>query len=274
MKAGNQIKWIALGLTPMMAGFFWQILASIVVIVIYMICKRSEPAAAMTEILEGNGSSYGILMVVINIGYLLMFGLWYGLMFVKRQKHDNWKQVLKPVRIGGLLLCGIGIQLFLTMALMVIFSFMPMLEEQYKIVSDMIGSNSVFMILCVSILAPIGEELMFRGVIMQMMEKAVPWQAAIVVQAILFGIYHMNLIQGVYATLLGLIFGYVVHRYRSVVPGILLHMAVNSFSYGMIYLFPAKLEESILWQIILCVVGLGTTIVALWMYLKDVQREN
>ena len=41
MKAGNRIKWIALGLTPMMAGFFWQILASIVVIVIYMICKRN-----------------------------------------------------------------------------------------------------------------------------------------------------------------------------------------------------------------------------------------
>lgn len=285
MKTGKRIGWIALGLTPMAAGFCWQILVSVVGVVIYMFYSSYKAAETGTAggdygqliagFLDGNGSTYGLVMAAINIGYLLIFGLWYGLMFVRKQPdRGNWKQVLKPVRISGLLVCGLGVQLFLSMALTVIFTFVPALGEQYKLVSDALSSNSAFMILCVCILAPIGEELIFRGLTMRIMEKAIPWQAAMIVQAILFGIYHMNLIQGIYAALLGLIFGYVAHRYGSVIPGMLLHMAVNSFSYGMQYLLPAEVEESILWQVILCAVGLGMTIVALRMYLKDVKSQN
>ena len=285
MKTGKRIGWITLGLTPIAAGFCWQILVSVVGVVIYMFYgsyKAAETGTAVVDydqliagFLDGNGGAYGLMMATINIGYLLIFGLWYGLMFVRKQQdRGRWKQVLKPVRISGLLVCGLGVQLFLSMALTVIFSFAPALGEQYKLVSDALISNSVFMILCVCILAPIGEELIFRGLTMRIMEKAIPWQAAMIIQAILFGIYHMNLIQGIYAALLGLIFGYVAHRYGSVIPGMLLHMAVNSFSYGMQYLLPEEVEESILWQVVLCVVGLGMTIAALRMYLKDVKSQN
>ena len=88
MKTGKRIGWIALGLTPMAAGFCWQILVSAVGVVIYMFYsgyKAAETGTAVVDydqliagFLDGNGSAYGLMMATINIGYLLIFGLGMG----------------------------------------------------------------------------------------------------------------------------------------------------------------------------------------------------
>ena len=49
-------------------------------------------------------------------------------------------------------------------------------------------------------------------------------------QAFLFGVAHMNWVQGVYAFFGGLVLGWVAHHYKSVVFSMIMHFAVNSFS--------------------------------------------
>ena len=57
-----------------------------------------------------------------------------------------------------------------------------------------------------------------------------------IIQAALFGIMHGNLVQGAYAFALGLILGYVYHKYQSLVIPILFHMSFNIFGQTLPFL--------------------------------------
>lgn len=235
-----------LGFVPFAALFIWQYLAIIAGMVIYSVyISITQGSAGADRIANGqfvtdfiSGNSYNILMLVIYIGYIGIFGLWYWLMFCRKKKTGSWKQVLKPRRIGGIIFCGVALQMSLSLALELILPLFPEINSNYSEIIDTLHNDSVLMILCVCILAPIGEELIFRGLTLRIIKKALPWQAAVFLQALLFGIYHLNLVQGIYAFLLGLLFGVIAYCYDSVAPGILLHMSVNVSSYLVAILLP------------------------------------
>ncbi|MBO5293407.1 MAG: CPBP family intramembrane metalloprotease [Lachnospiraceae bacterium] len=77
------------------------------------------------------------------------------------------------------------------------------------------------------ILAPVLEELIFRGVVYRICVRRIPWQAAAVVSAVLFAVYHGNMIQGCYAFVMGLLLGYVYHHFDTLAAPILFHGAAN-----------------------------------------------
>ena len=76
-------------------------------------------------------------------------------------------------------------------------------------------------------LAPIGEELLFRGVTMHQAKRVFPFWAANIMQALLFGLFHMNMIQGIYAFFLGMVLGYICEKGCSIYQSILFHMMFN-----------------------------------------------
>lgn len=76
------------------------------------------------------------------------------------------------------------------------------------------------------ILAPIAEELFFRGVVLKETAR-VSQRFAIVFSAVMFGLMHGNPYQLVMATLLGLVLGYVTVKSDSLIPAIICHMAAN-----------------------------------------------
>ena len=89
------------------------------------------------------------------------------------------------------------------------------------------------MLLCLVIVGPFMEELLFRRVLIDRMcnygEKL-----AIVTSAVMFGIFHGNIEQATYATLLGLIFGYVYLRTHNIWYTFALHAFVNFYSGALI----------------------------------------
>lgn len=70
----------------------------------------------------------------------------------------------------------------------------------------------LFMFIYAVILGPVCEELVFRGVTMRLVRRALPFWAANLMQAVLFGIFHMNWIQGIYAFVLGLVLGWICEK--------------------------------------------------------------
>ena len=61
-----------------------------------------------------------------------------------------------------------------------------------------IGESNIFLtILVVGIVAPFAEELLFRGIIYKTLSKSMSIPAVIIIQGVLFGVYHMNLVQGI-----------------------------------------------------------------------------
>lgn len=75
------------------------------------------------------------------------------------------------------------------------------------------GANETLsMFIYGSFLAPFGEEILFRGFLLQNF-KRYGVRFAIIFSAILFGIYHGNIVQTPFAFILGLLLGYITVSY-------------------------------------------------------------
>ena len=100
----------------------------------------------------------------------------------------------------------------------------------------------------VGILAPLVEEIVFRGAILRtlldMVSKKNHW-VAIMISAALFGLVHGNEAQFVNALLMGLLLGWMYYRTRSLVPGILLHWTNNTVTYVLVNLLPPGKDKLI-----------------------------
>jgi membrane protease YdiL (CAAX protease family) len=85
-------------------------------------------------------------------------------------------------------------------------------------------------VLVVGGLAPIGEELFFRGFMQPRLRRV--WRAgpAILVTALAFGLIHGELIHAGLATVLGLYLGVIAERAGSVMPAVVCHVANNAVS--------------------------------------------
>lgn len=84
--------------------------------------------------------------------------------------------------------------------------------------------------------APILEELLFRGIILDGFLKNYSPLKSILVSALMFGIIHMNFQQGIGAFFFGIIIGFLYWQTRSMLLCILLHWANNFIAFiGMLY---------------------------------------
>jgi membrane protease YdiL (CAAX protease family) len=84
------------------------------------------------------------------------------------------------------------------------------------------------MLLLVSAMPAVFEELAFRGVIQSALERVVEWREAWLIQAALFSVLHLTPLAFPSHFLMGLCFGYMRTRSRSLYPGMLLHAAWNA----------------------------------------------
>ena len=92
-------------------------------------------------------------------------------------------------------------------------------------------SRNIFGIISITIMAPLVEELLFRGAIQgYMLRKEIKPLHAILIASAIFGIIHMNPIQIPFAFAIGMIFGWLYYRTGSVVPGIIGHFINNSIA--------------------------------------------
>lgn len=151
----------------------------------------------------------------------------------------------------ALALIGIGAQFFVSAVLGLVEMFAPEAIAEYSELMEDTGTGVFVLITAISttILAPLNEELVCRGVMLEYAMRAVsPWWdardrarrhavsarafwVANILQALAFGVLHMNLIQGSYAFALGVVQGWVFWRTGKLRYAILLHFALNASSY-------------------------------------------
>ena len=86
----------------------------------------------------------------------------------------------------------------------------------------------------VGLLAPLSEELVFRGAILRelLKWKENPW-IGIFISAMLFSLVHMNPVQMPHAFLVGILLGWLYYRTDSIIPGVTWHWVNNTIAYVM-----------------------------------------
>jgi len=131
---------------------------------------------------------------------------------------SNW-QILPFIIIGELMI-SIGIS-------QPISDLIPMPELLKKFFLEMSLNTNIFTFFALVIAAPLLEEAIFRGVILDGLLKKYSPQRSIVISSFLFGLVHMNPWQFVGAFFLGLFMGWVYYKTRSLLPTILMHASTN-----------------------------------------------
>ena len=97
--------------------------------------------------------------------------------------------------------------------------------------TDLSGVKSFIGFITVVIIAPLTEEILFRGLILGELAKCFNMHIAIILQAVLFGVMHGNIIWAVIAFLSAVLYGYFIRKYENIFTPVAGHMSVNLFSF-------------------------------------------
>ncbi len=85
-------------------------------------------------------------------------------------------------------------------------------------------------ILAIAVIGPVLEELLFRGAITKALLQQYSPTKAILLSALLFGVFHINPAQILPAFLIGILFAWTYYKTASLIPCILMHILNNSLS--------------------------------------------
>ena len=91
--------------------------------------------------------------------------------------------------------------------------------------------TTLFTAIVMITLGALGEEILFRGLTFSIAKKFYTPVSAIIIQALLYGVFQMNLIQGLMAAIIGILLGFIKEKKDSLMLCILLHMSMNAVFY-------------------------------------------
>lgn len=216
-----------------------------------------------------------IIMIAFSVSCIVIYGIWYykscGGNF-----RVNIKKTFHPLQIIGTIIMIPGTQFATSLLVGIISMIFPSWLAAYQELMNSVGMNEAEIPLFVMIysvcIAPIGEELIFRGVTMRIARRAFPFWFANLLQAVLFGVFHGNMMQGCYAFALGLVLGYICERGGHIYHAILFHFLFNLWGTTS-SLWIERVNESLLGYIILLstfvVLPLGFSI-----FNRGIQKKN
>lgn len=254
-KKGIAIAWVALYagigvalqfvMSFIMIGIFYQIALS---------AGLMQNADAMTKFLEqGLGISFGSDFSSVSVsGSLAMtltalcdfimftgFGLWYYFRENKYPFRPDYHKAFTPSNVMAILGIAVFGQFGINLILSGFQAVFPSVFKQYEELAESFGLDTItpgVMIFIVCLLGPLAEEVLFRGMIYARLRRGFSMWPAAIISGLMFGLFHANWVQGVYATIFGIILAYIYEKTQTIWGSCLLHVAFNSCSYPLEYL--------------------------------------
>lgn len=202
-------------------------------------------------------NSYIIVFVTALIGMIF-----FGRIFYKDCKNAkdfdifNWKKKLKindVVIIIVFAMCiGTGVSRFV-----MLLPIDNIIGSYADVSNNLIKGNLIFQIISIGIFVPITEEIVYRGLLYKRLKMVTNVKISSIITSLMFGFFHFNLVQGIYTFLLSFVLIYVMDRYKSILPSIIIHMVVNMTAlFGNYLAVTDKINESIIAYILIMSVEL------------------
>lgn len=235
-KSNNKVKGIILSILPFVYALLIQITVILVGSIVYGMVlglqfaiegiSPEEIAILSSEKVQSGTFLLGISALSALV-WIVVYGIWYKRSYVKKRKVDI-KKIFSLKSLIWITLLGLGLQFSVTMILTFVMSLAPDFFKSYEEVMNTLGmGNSLLSFVYIVLIAPVAEELIFRGVIFEKSKKVLPFVYANILQALLFGLMHFNLVQSSYAFVLGLFLGFICYKKKSLLASIYLHFVIN-----------------------------------------------
>jgi len=240
----KKLGYYLLSILPLLAMLLIQIVGSVIISIRFALIYGEDYINTYMDKMPD-------ILLQIQLITLLITGLWYYLAVVRRRKLSFQEGVSRlSWKSAGIILCmGIAAQLLIGFLLAVWQNISPETIAEYTQLMEESGITDLTVVTAIVtvIMAPISEEIIFRGLTMEYLRRAgARFWVANTVQALFFGIAHMNLVQGTYAFLLGLCCGYLWKRYKTILAPMFLHLIFNAYStFGSPFLDNLEIADSL-----------------------------
>lgn len=222
--------WKAIGVSALAMGTYYlvSIAISTGVLILSMI---------MTPVLDVFGigareNTYNLWMNLANAlatagAFAACFGIWHKQMNFKAKRSIDGLSLVPMAILAAA--SAVGMNGLLN--LIELYRFSPTFQE----ISEIQFDTPVWLgIISYGILAPLGEEVVFRGVVYGQLKKVMKVPIAIVLSGLAFGLFHGNLVQAVYATVIGILLALVYELYGTLIAPMVFHGIANLFVYIML----------------------------------------
>ena len=165
---------------------------------------------------------------IINFaGYIISLFIFNNLLYSYDSKLLS-KDIFKKVdikKIVYIVLFGIGFSVFLS----IFVGILNELNLKYmNVVTQVENINNSFIdLLIIIVLGPIYEEILYRRIIFEYLKNNYNIVISIVFQALVFGVAHGEIVQGIYTFILGISLALVYMYSKSLLGSIILHIVFN-----------------------------------------------
>lgn len=222
---------------------------------------------ATAELLE-NTMMLSIISGALTILFLVIF-------FAIRKKNLFSAVRFNRISVGNAVLCvilGIGLNFALSM-LIGIIPFPQKWIDSYSNSAGTVTYGGVVAVFIASVLvAPLAEELVFRGLVFTRLRRALPQFAAMLITSAAFGAVHGTIIWFIYTFVLAMVMNFMYIRFNSLAASVLIHFGFN-FA-GIITSYLPELNEVLyIAYFVVCTICLAASI-AIIILVAKITVEN
>lgn len=183
-----------------------------------------------------------------------------------------WQQREHLPRLLMYLAAG-GISFSIALNNMIFISGLPELFPAVSEVQENIYTPVLWLqMIGIGMIVPIAEELVYRGIFYGSLKQHVGINMAMTGSALIFGVMHGNMVQGLYAGLTGLFLAWVYETCGSILAPVVVHIAANMTS--VLGTYWLEQQEDICRGISFYMVTAMMAVAAVWAAVKIKKNQN
>lgn len=225
MQSESQVWRFVKSICPIFIPF---VISSVYALVVYAIRDMVYGAAMNFQVIH----FMDMLVDNVTIGTAVCGVPVYIYLYRKDYRYEYHKESLGRIKLKGIL-CVFLLAMASGTLLnnLISFSGIGRIFSSYvEIVGSLYNYNVVVDVIGLGVAVPIAEELLFRGIIYNRIKTNIGVRNGTIITSLLFGVYHGNIVQGIYAFFLSLLIIFVQEKFGTVIMAIVFHMGVNIFS--------------------------------------------
>ena len=211
-----------------------QVLSGAVFILIFIFqhlpfSNAHTPASLLPMALEAmqtQFSQYSLISNLTTLGVLALF-------FFIRKKNPLKACSILPPRAGESLAIMIPLGISLNLFVSALLGLLPenLISGYLEASNQVMTGNGALLLIAVILVAPITEEVVFRGLIYGRFQRGMPKWAAVLSASLLFGLMHGQILWILYTFLVGALFCLVFSKRGTLLSTMVLHISFNGGSF-------------------------------------------
>ncbi len=248
MRILNAFGWIVLYVVIYLLSTLVAGVGVAIGMVIVAIFQSARDIAAEPDFFRLIAESINYIIIAASL--LSLFFFWLVLLLRKKQPLEEL-DLTRRMAAGKWMaatLIGAGTALALT-GIMSLVNIERLLPEDAEMLSDFVSGNFLLSLVAIGLIIPLFEEVLFRGLILNELRKAMRIWPALLLQALIFAAFHLNLLQFIYTLPAGILLGLLYVRWGSLWAPIVVHVAWNSLVVCMNFFLP-PLEQAHFWSML------------------------